>query len=274
MATALELKTYATVPDLAEAVRRDGFAYMPGVLSADELVQMRDLIDEIEPNPRANDRRHLRPRAADGSDSEGMFYEVHTKLLFNRHPWFLQFLDRAPVAEVADAVMGDDCHSIGMTGWITGPGRVDQSFHSDYQPIELPSEVMTDPRVEIPVFTATAHYYLSDLDEALGPTQFIPGSHRAGRPPRAGETSWQGVEGQNILCSAGDVVLFRSDVWHRGTANSSSRTRYLLQVHYGQRMVVQKFPPYLDFHFDPDILAQATPRQRRYLGEHRFSNYD
>jgi ectoine hydroxylase-related dioxygenase (phytanoyl-CoA dioxygenase family) len=151
---------------------------------------------------------------------------------------------------------------------------VDQSFHSDYQPIELPSEVMADPRVEVPVFTATAHYYLNDLDEALGPTQFIPGSHRAGRPPRAGETSWQGVEGQNILCNAGDVVLFRSDVWHRGTANISSRTRYLLQVHYGRRMVVQKFPPYLDFQFDPDILAQATPRQRRYLGEHPFSNYD
>ena len=178
------------------------------------------------------------------------------------------------MGEVADAVMGDDCHSIGMTGWITGPGRVDQSFHSDYQPIELPTDVMTDPRVEIPVFTATAHYYLSDLDEALGPTQFILGSHRAGRPPQAGETSWQGVEGQNILCKAGDVVLFRSDVWHRGTANTSSRTRYLLQVHYGRRMVVQKFPPYLDFHFDPDILTQATPRQRRYLGEHPFSNYD
>jgi hypothetical protein len=119
MATTLELKTYATVPELAEAVRRDGFAYMPGVLSADESAHMRDLVDEIEPNPRANDRRHLRPRAADGSDSEGMFYEVHTKLLFNRHAWFLQFLDRAPVADVADAVMGDDCHSIGMTGWIT-----------------------------------------------------------------------------------------------------------------------------------------------------------
>ena len=30
----LELVAYATVDELAEAVRRDGFAYMPGVLSA------------------------------------------------------------------------------------------------------------------------------------------------------------------------------------------------------------------------------------------------
>ena len=34
-------------------------------------------------------------------------------------------------------------------------------------------------------------------------------------------------------------------------------------------------PPYLNkFQFDEAILAQANPRQRRLLGEHRPSNYD
>ncbi len=271
----LELVAYESADELAEAVRRDGFAYMPGVLSAAEVDSLRREIDRLEPNPRANDRREesIR-RGIDPSSGEATtFHQAVINLLFNRSAYFLQFLDRPPVAEVADAVMGEDCHCISMTGWVTGPGRLDQDFHSDYQPIELPSDLMADPRVEIPVFTGTAHYYLDDLDDALGPTNFIPGSHRAGRKPHDGETSWQGVEGQNILCKAGDVVLFRSDVWHRGTANTSSRIRYLLQVHYGRRMVVQKFPPYLDFRFDPDILAQATPRQRRYLGEHPFSNY-
>ncbi|MYA60454.1 MAG: phytanoyl-CoA dioxygenase family protein [Chloroflexi bacterium] len=272
----LELIAYETVEELAEAVRRDGFAYMPGVLSPAEVAELRRRIDSVEPNPRANDRREQSPRRGiDPSSGEATtFYQQVVNMLFNRSAYFLPFLDRSPVAEVADAVMGDDCHCISMTGWVTGPGRLDQDFHSDYQPIELPSDVMADPRVEIPVFTATAHYYLDDLDNALGPTNFIPGSHRAGRKPRDGEISFQGVNGQNILCNAGDVVLFRSDVWHRGTANTSSRIRYLLQVHYGRRMVVQKFPPYLDFRFDPAILAQATPRQRRYLGEHPFSNYD
>jgi hypothetical protein len=40
-------------------------------------------------------------------------------------------------------------------------------------------------------------------------------------------------------------------------------------------MITQKYPPYLNkFQFDEAILAQATPRQRRLLGEHRPSNYD
>ena len=40
-------------------------------------------------------------------------------------------------------------------------------------------------------------------------------------------------------------------------------------------MITQKFPPYLNrFQFDERLLFQATPRQRRLLGEHRQSNYD
>ena len=78
-----------------------------------------------------------------------------------------------------------------------------------------------------------------------------------------------------MLCKAGDVVTFRCEVWHRGTSNRSNEDRYLLQVHYARRMIAQKFPPYLNsFQFDPDIIARATPRQRRLLGDHTPSNYD
>ena len=62
-------------------------------------------------------------------------------------------------------------------------------------------------------------------------------------------------------------MIFRSEVWHQGTANTSDRVRYLLQVHYAQRIITQKYPPYLNrFRFDPDILARATPRQLRLHG--------
>ena len=55
----------------------------------------------------------------------------------------------------------------------------------------------------------------------------------------------------------------------------SEQMRYLLQVHYAQRIITQKYPPYLNkFQFDAALLAQATPRQRRLLGDHVPSNYD
>ena len=42
-----------------------------------------------------------------------------------------------------------------------------------------------------------------------------------------------------------------------------------------QRIITQKYPPYLNkFQFDEKILAQATPRQLRLMGDHVPSNYD
>lgn len=183
-------------------------------------------------------------------------------------------MDRTGVIDLAEAVHGDDCHIIGMTAWITGPGRPDQQFHCDWLPVELPEDILADPRVNMPIFVTIADYYLDDIYEELGPTKFIRGSHKTGRRHDE-ETEWRGQTGQSVICKAGDVVMFRCEVWHSGTANRSNQNRYLLQVHYANRMITQKFPPYLNkFQFDPNIISKCTPRQQRLLGEHKASNYD
>ena len=251
--------------------RGRGYVYFPGVLDATEISELRAAIDRLEARQESFDR--------DGS--ENGYAEKHIKCVFNRDAHFLQFIDRPGVSEVAEAVLTHqagrkliECHIIGMTAWVTGPGRPDQDLHVDWMPFPLPEDVAADPRVQVPVMIATAHYYLDDLHEELGPTKFIPGSHREGRPPD-GAIEWNGQGEQSLLCNAGDVVMFRSEVWHRGTANNSRQSRYLLQAHYANRMISQKFPPYLNrFQFDPDILARATPRQRRMLGEHAKAAYD
>ena len=256
----LELTPLHTVDNLAVALEQDGFAYMPSVLTADEVAALRDHIDALQPNPDSFDRI---------TDTD-----KHIKTVFNQDQHFLKYLDMEPVASVAEQTMGEDCHIIGMTAWTTRPKRPDQRLHVDYLPFELPEELLLSGVVKTPIFVATAHYYLDDITEALGPTKFIPGSHLAGRKPGPEDLTWQDTKEKSLICDAGDCVLFRSDVWHRGSANTSDETRYLLQVHYGQRMITQKFPPYLRFRFNEAILALATPRQRRFLGEHRKANYD
>jgi len=266
MSTALLLHAYPDFGSQVKAMSEDGYAYLPGVLNSAEITDLRAAMDRLEAIPASYDR-HTLPAA-------GGFLNKSINNVFNRDLLFLAYVDRSGVIELAEAVHGSDCHLIGMTAWLTGPGRPEQRLHADWQPLTLPPEVMSHPGVKIPIYITTAHYYLDDLTEELGPTQFIPGSHRAGRAPK-GDTSYQGLGPQSILCKAGDVVIFRSEVWHRGTANRSQQVRYLLQVHYAQRMITQKFPPYLNrFQFDEAILARATPRQRRLLGEHKPSNYD
>ena len=263
---ALPLVAQPDLPSQVRAVQEDGYVFLPTVLDADQTAELRAHMDRLQPNPDSFDRGLNRKR--DG------FINRHINNAFNRDPHFVRFLDYPGVIEVAEALHGANCHVIGMTAWMTGPGRPDQSLHADWQPLTLPEDVMADPRVSIPVYISTAHFYLDDLTEELGPTRFVPGSHRAGRAP-GGDTNWNGHGEQSILCAAGDVVIFRSEVWHRGTANHSDRVRYLLQVHYAQRWISQRFPPYLHrFQFDPEIVAIATERQRRLLGDHPSGNYD
>ncbi|RMM55152.1 hypothetical protein ALQ77_03552 [Pseudomonas corrugata] len=170
---------------------------------------------------------------------------------------------------------GDDCHVIGQTAWRCHPGFIGAPLHLDYLPMALPPSLLVDPAFELPMQICTAQFYLDDIDADLSPTRVIPGSHRAGRAPVAGETQWSGHAAQPVLCRAGDVLVLRSELWHAGSDNQTAdRTRYLLQVHYGRRMVAQKFSPYLHWQFNPAVLAAASPRQRRLLGEHQEAEYD
>ncbi len=267
MSEALPLVPYPDLESRVQAMEADGYAYLPKVIAGEELRALRTAMDTLTAIPESFDK-HSQPENGSG------FLNKHINNAFNRDPIFLSYLDRSPVIELAEAVHGADCHVIGMTAWMTGPGRPDQGLHTDWLPIPLPADLLADPRVKVPIFITTAHYYLDDLYEDLGPTKFVPGSHLSGRSP-GGETTWQGRAEQSILCKAGDVVLFRSEVWHRGTANRSDQTRYLLQVHYANRMITQKYPPYLNrFQFDPAILEQATARQQRLMGNHRPGAYD
>ncbi len=269
MPKAMHLQPYNTTAEQVESVERDGFAYFPNFLDPQEVAELKAAMDTTPTVPAHFDRDPRDTVAAQG------FYEKVINNAFNHNDLFFSFLDKPGIIEVAEALHGDDCHVIGMTAWVTGPGRPPQNLHVDYLAVEMPAHVMADPEVRMPVFITTAHFYLNDLYPALGPTQFVPGSHRSGTRPKPGQMDWNGVPIADCIVQAGDAVVFRSEVWHRGTPNTSDETRYLLQVHYAQRMITQKFPPYLNrFVFNPELLARATPRQRRLLGDHRKSNYD
>ena len=185
MTEALELIPYDTLEERVEAMYRDGFAYLPGVLNADEIAELRAQMDALTPNPESFDKNL--------TVEDNGFVNRHINNTFNRHPHFLNFLDYDGVVDIAEAIHGEDCHTIGMTAWMTGPGRPDQKLHIDWLPLELPPDVLADPRVRTPIFISTAHFYLDDLDDDLGPTNFILGSHLSGCKPD-GAASWNGQE--------------------------------------------------------------------------------
>ncbi len=159
MSNALPLIAYRDLARQVQALEEDGYAYLPGVLTAAEIADLRAAMDELTAIPASFDRYTL--------PDTGGFFNKSINNAFNRDPRFLAYVDSPAVVALAEAVHGRDCHIIGMTAWITGPGRPDQKLHADWQPITLPAAVMGNPAVKIPVYISTAHFYLDDLSATM-----------------------------------------------------------------------------------------------------------
>lgn len=247
-----------------KALHEDGFALIPGVLNAQEVQDVRDAIDRLKPF---------------GFDHVKV--NEHYKCVFNRERIFLDMIDRPGVVDLAESTMGAQCHIIGQSAWRSHPGHNGWSPHTDHILVTVPEEVASDPKA-FPVYLCTAHFYLDDiLDEDLCPTYVIPGSHKSGRALGWGkgpggtdpDPEWHGKKLEPVLVKAGDVLFFRSEIWHTGSLNKTAdRLRYLLQVHYSHRTIAQRFSPF-PWTFNPEILAVANERQLRLLGKHPEGAY-
>jgi hypothetical protein len=257
---------YETEPVLS-ALEEAGYASVAQVLSAQQCSEARARIDELR--PMHWDEVHAHPeRFAVGR------YMDRYLCVFNRDPYWLQFLDRPGIIDLAEAALGPDCHIIGVTAWRSHPGFRSEPLHVDYLPVTWAERTLPDT-VRVPMFILTAHFYCTDVTGDLAPTVVVPGSHRAARAPRPGESHWNGRAPETVLAGAGDALVFRSDVWHRGSGNSSpDAVRYLLQVHYGRREMAQHFSPFVGWQFNPAVLGAASKRQRRLLGDHAPGAYD
>jgi ectoine hydroxylase-related dioxygenase (phytanoyl-CoA dioxygenase family) len=196
--------------------------------------------------------------------------------MFRRGPQFAAMLDRPPVVDLAEQILGDTCHVIANNTVYTEPGTGVDHWHVDETVlVPVPEGARLPEGMDMPCFVVTAMYYLTDVPMELGPTQIVPGSHRSGRlPPRSGdELVWDGRGYVSLLARAGDCVVLNGQTWHRGATNRSGHHRIVLQVSYGRRYISQRFWPFVNFSLPEDVWASAPPRRRRLLGEHPHGPY-
>lgn len=127
-----------------------------------------------------------------------------------------------------------------------------------------------------------AHLLLMDCPLEAGPTGVVPRSHRSGQPPPRDrvddeDLTWEGNRPVALTGSAGDVVLFVSDAWHRRLPSKPGDPgRFFLQCHYGRRDLAQRLrPTSLANQLSPEAVERAaTPRERTLVGLHDPSFYD
>jgi hypothetical protein len=236
----------------ADAMFTDGCVQFPDLFSAAEVKQLRDWMD-----------RSGEPDQA--YEFKNWCFNKHLEADLRSDVTWLPLIDRSPVCDVLEGVLGKDFICYGGSLWVTGQGR-EMPIHADFLLMEMPGDVLAASRVKLPVFRASLHIYLDDQVPEIGPTLVIPGSHLAGHKPKA-ESTWHGITPKMVSVKAGGAMLFRHDVWHGAARNTSTRRRYMIQVHYALRWhhypQARMVPAEV---YQPALLAQTNTRQRRLLG--------
>jgi Phytanoyl-CoA dioxygenase (PhyH) len=257
-------------PPASVQLEQDGYAVLPGVFTPAEVEALAGEIDTVfdgfdaDPRPRP-DRAEFR-------------YEM-----LNRSPLAQAAIGHPAILGAIEPLLGEDCHVIANTAWRNPPTFGGGPWHCDAGPhVPRPEGVPWDDRIPYPVFAIGAHLYLWDCPVECGPTAVVPGSHRSGRlAPRDRihdpELDHEGRGPVLLEARAGDVALFVSDVWHRGTpAGPGGFGRFFLQCHYGRRDIAQRIRPTdMVNHLDAEAVARAvSPRDRTLVGLHDAYFYD
>lgn len=249
-----------------EQFHRDGFLVVPDALAPDMVARvLRGVEKAFEVAPSAEVTEHYAGIA-----------KIWRPKMFECGEEFEELVDNPGIIDLVEAILGPDCHLIANSALRTTPGQAIDFWHVDETVrFPRPDGVPLDERIPMPCFIVNLNYYLCDVDLELGPTQFVPGSHRAGRQPEAKDFDEAGspsYEGQGVFSAvgrAGTAVLWNDQTWHRGGSNvSDGRVRWVQQAPYGRRFIAQRFFPFVNYHLPEEILERANPRRQRLLGKH------
>ncbi len=242
--------------------KRDGFVVIPNVLEADEVHALRDKTDELMADTALDEAGYI----------QRQFILRHCNEL---DPHFCDLLVREPIFSLMEALFGPGFQQCGMNVLRTDNSNAIDRWHvDDALFFPLPDNVERhDPRIEMPILWLTVQVALTDIDSIEhGPTQYVPGSHYSGRHPTTeGTPHFESNGPRDIYCKAGDIYLHNSQCWHRGTPNTSSRVRYLLQQQYGPRWAFPRYNPYIRYDVEQALLDGADARLEQVLGDHRFT---
>ncbi|HEV2528778.1 MAG TPA: phytanoyl-CoA dioxygenase family protein [Thermomicrobiales bacterium] len=249
------------------AFRRDGFLVVRGLLSADEVVELRrhteDLMqgrlpeqagEEMERRDTTGDRgvstQRLAAPPADLSPEEKADYFLRIHMLHRQLELHERYLLHPRVLDVLQVLIGPDVLALQSMLFLKGPGKPGQGWHQDSFYIPTHADTLCGAWVAI-----------DDCDEHNGAMWFASGSqHEPVYPPHSGYgygdthvADIHAVSGvsnpddeQNDLsriadryphllaaASAGDVVFFGGHILHRSKKNiTPDRFRRSFVGHY------------------------------------------
>ncbi|MEQ1503368.1 MAG: phytanoyl-CoA dioxygenase family protein [Myxococcota bacterium] len=206
-----------------DALDRDGFVVVPGVLDPDTVDRLRAAFDGPVVVAEPTGTQHVEL----GPDTPHL--DAWTALA-----------DHPVLVPAAHQLLGDVATGVRVHGRNPRPGFGQQGLHAD-APLRGPDD---------PVFGLTSLWMLDPFTVDNGATRVVPGSHRPLRPlpKHLAQPNARHPHEVVVTGPAGAVLLFSAHLWHSGRENRSTGPRRTVQL------VVRPASG-----LDPDA-GQPTPR--------------
>lgn len=189
-------------PDGKEFFLANGYLHAHAVVTGDHLEQLRAEFDQVW-------------------KAEGPGVNQH-KLL--KHRTFIDLIEHPPILERHRAIFGNQVQLLQYDLLWQGPHNErfpERAWHRDFVfPGDHP-------------LTINTILYLDDMQEEVGPTRVVPGTHRGWdhQPPLGGQEPLPGEVA--VYAQAGDAVFINSAIWHTGGRNRGAGQRRGIYLYYG-----------------------------------------
>jgi ectoine hydroxylase-related dioxygenase (phytanoyl-CoA dioxygenase family) len=232
------------VDALVEEIREVGFAVVEGVLTEEQLAEMRRRIDEVYDQ---------QVEEVGGLERLALINDLDVaRGLLAYDDMFVEMAAMPQVIEVVQRFLGEYIVLSSQNGIINRPS--DELFQVTWHR-DLQYRHFTSSRP----LAMSALFAIDEFSAETGGTHFLPGSHRSEKFP-----SPEYVERHQVVAKApaGSVVIFDAMAYHRAGANTSGRVRRAVNHIYGVPNIQQQIslPSALGGRFEDD------PRLRRLLG--------
>ena len=170
---------------IAEQFFRDGYVYIPNVLTPGEVSPLRERTDQLlddpdlmeSTNPNLADVRYVQLGKHQTTGEDLPFILRNTIEL---DQMFRDMLLREPIFSLAEAIVGTNCKFCGQNVLRNKPGLSIDRWHVDGEVhFPLPDSIERyDSRIRMRVMWFTVQMALSDIELIEhGPTQYVPVSH-------------------------------------------------------------------------------------------------
>ena len=243
----------------------DGYLCIEGALNSKEVDFFSNEIDNFRSLPGWEPISGMLPRGHYGwvekcvDQNTEAFMDRRDILSYDQA--FIDLIDRKEVFDLIVDIMGPNIIFSMSQAIVRASGDGFPGYtHTDGGEGQREIRVMETSR---PI-AVKAMYLLSDVEgNDCGNFTVFPGSHmrpiQFNQDPPVGPNTPGAVQ---LTGKAGDCYIFSHALWHGPAANNSGKARKTLLYNY-----CQMFMRCYDFKDIPEVVEQASPRQRRLLGD-------